>query len=143
MDGAMELKIDRIKKGLVIDHITAGKSMRIYRYLNLDELNCTVAVIKNVKSRKLELKDIIKIENIINLNLEILGYLDPNITVNIIEDGYIKHKKKLSLPGVIKNVEKCKNPRCITFSENEIEQIFELADKNRRVYRCIYCEQEI
>jgi len=136
------LKIDSIKKGLVIDHITSGESMRIYRYLNLDELNCTVAIIRNVKSDKLGLKDIIKIENIINLDLDVLGYLDPNITISIIEDGQITDKKKLKLPPVIKNVEKCKNPRCVSTAENEIEHIFKLADESTRTYRCVYCEQE-
>jgi aspartate carbamoyltransferase regulatory subunit len=138
----LALKIDSIKKGLVIDHISAGKSMRIYQYLNLDELNCTVAIIRNVKSGKLGLKDIIKIENIINLDLDVLGYLDPSITVNIIEDGQITDKKKLELPREIKNVEKCKNPRCVTSAENEIEHVFRLTDEKRRVYRCVYCEQE-
>lgn len=136
------LKIDSIKKGLVIDHIGAGNSMRIYHYLKLDELNCTVAIIRNVKSDRLGLKDIIKIENIIDLDLDVLGYIDPNITVNIIERGIITDKKKLKLPITIINVEKCKNPRCITTAESDVKQIFELADEERRAYRCVYCEQE-
>jgi len=137
------LKIDSIRKGLVIDHIAAGESMRIYHYLNLDEQGCTVAIIKNVKSGKRSLKDIIKIENIIDLDLDVLGYLDPDLTVNIIEEGQITDKKKLKLPPVIKNVERCKNPRCVTSAESEIEHVFKLADEKTRSYRCVYCEQEI
>ena len=140
---ALELKIDSIRKGLVIDHIEAGTSMRIYHYLNLDALNCTVAIIRNVKSSKLGFKDIIKIENTIDLDLDILGYLDPCITVNIIENAIITEKKNLTLPKRIRNVEKCKNPRCITSIETETDQIFALSDEKTRTYRCIYCEQEV
>jgi aspartate carbamoyltransferase regulatory subunit len=141
-DGDLVLKIDSIRKGLVIDHISAGEGMRIYHYLNLDNLNCTVAIIRNVKSGKFGLKDIIKIENIIDFDIEVLGYLDPDITVNTIEDGQITDKKKLKLPLMIRNVEKCKNPRCITSAENEIEHVFKLTDEKKRIYRCIYCEQD-
>ncbi|MDR1688856.1 MAG: aspartate carbamoyltransferase regulatory subunit [Clostridiales bacterium] len=136
------LKIDSIQKGIVIDHIAAGMSMLIYRYLNLDALDCTVAIIRNVKSAKLTRKDIIKIENIIDLDLNVLGYLDSNITVNKIENGVITEKMKLTLPEKIRNVEKCKNPRCITSTETGIDHVFILADKNTHTYRCVYCEQE-
>ncbi len=135
------LSIDSITKGLVIDHIKAGKSMEIYNYLKLGDLDCTVAIIKNVKSSKLGKKDIIKIEDRIDIDLDVLGYIDPNITVNIVENSQIKCKTQLSLPKKITNVVKCKNPRCITSIEQEIMHIFTLADEEKRVYRCYYCEQ--
>lgn len=136
------LSVDSIEKGLVIDHITVGKSMEIYNYLELHKLDCSVAIIKNVKSRMLGKKDIIKIEDNIDVDLDILGYIDPNITIDIIEDGVIKQKRKLTLPTRIQNVIKCKNPRCITSVEQEIVHIFEIADADKHIYRCIYCEQE-
>jgi aspartate carbamoyltransferase regulatory subunit len=131
-----------VEKGVVIDHIRAGTAMRIYQYLNLDALDCSVAIIKNAKSGKLGKKDIIKIEDRIDLDLNVLGYMDPGATVNIIEEGRITSKLKLSLPDKLVNVIKCKNPRCITSAEREITHIFKLWDKNKKSYRCIYCEQE-
>jgi aspartate carbamoyltransferase regulatory subunit len=136
------LSIDSIEKGVVIDHITAGKAMMIYSHLNLDELDCSVAVIKNAKSGKLGKKDIIKIEDRIDLDLNILGYMDPDITVNVIEGGRITSKLKLSLPDKLVNVIKCKNPRCVTSIEQEIANVFKLSNKEQKIYRCIYCEQE-
>ena len=137
------MHIDSIKNGLVLDHITAGNSMKIYRSLGLDELDCSVAIIKNARSEKMGRKDIIKVECPIDtLDLDILGFIDHNITVNIIKDGEIVEKKKLSLPKEVHNVIKCKNPRCITSIEQELEQIFILADPKKEVYRCKYCEEK-
>ena len=145
------LNIDKIKRGVVLDHIAAGRSMEIYKYLKLSKLDCSVAIIKNVKSRKMGKKDIIKIEDEIDINMDALGYIDPNITMIIVEDGEIKTKQKLSLPRTLSNVIICKNPRCITSTEQGLEHVFELAEggaacgaapKNGRVYRCRYCEQE-
>lgn len=136
------LKIDSIEKGVVIDHIKAGKSMEIYHYLNLDKLDCTVAIIKNVKSNQMGKKDIIKIENAIDTDLDMLGFIDRNITVNIIENGEISRKMKITLPNRVVNIVKCKNPRCITAVEQELPHVFKLTDEDRAVYRCEYCEQE-
>lgn len=136
------LNVDSLSKGIVIDHINAGKSMDIYNYLNLDHLDCSVAIIKNAKSSKLGKKDIIKIEGIIDIDLDVLGFIDHNITINIINDGKIIEKKNLTLPTKVVNVIKCKNPRCITSIENQIEHIFKLSNREKNVYRCIYCEQE-
>lgn len=136
------LSIDSLEKGVVIDHIKVGKSMEIYKYLNLDKFDCSVAIIKNVKSQMLGRKDIIKIEDKIDIDLNMLGYIDPNITIVIIEGGKIKSKEKLKLPEKLQNVKKCKNPRCITGIEQEIDNVFELADAEKHIYRCIYCEQE-
>ena len=136
------LNIDSLEKGLVIDHIQAGKSMEIYRVLELDKLDCSVAIIKNAKSNKYGKKDIIKIEGITEINTDILGFIDHNITVNVIKDGVIAEKKAIGLPNEIHNVIKCKNPRCITSVEEGIEQVFRLSDRERHLYRCIYCEQE-
>ena len=126
----------------MIDHIKAGTAMLIYQYLNLNSLDCSIAVIKNARSVKLGKKDIIKIEDRIDLDLNMLGYMDPGATVNIIEDGHITSKLKLSLPDKLVNILKCKNPRCITSIEQEITQIFTLCDRDKKVYRCLYCEQE-
>ena len=134
------MNIDAIKNGIVIDHIKAGKSMEIYDYLNLGELDCTVAVIKNVVSGKMGKKDIIKIDAAIDLKTDVLGYVDPDVTVNIIKDGNIIEKKQIALPEKLENVIKCRNPRCITTTEQELPQIFKLTDKEKRIYRCIYCE---
>ncbi len=134
------LNIDSLERGVVIDHIKAGKSMEIYRVLELDKLDCSVAIIKNARSKKTERKDIIKIEDRIDIDLDVLGFIDPNITVNIIDGGKIVEKKKLSLPAQVVNVVKCKNPRCITSVEQELDHVFALTEKG--VYRCIYCEQE-
>ena len=133
--------IDSIQRGLVIDHIQAGKSMDIYHYLNLGRLNSSVAIIKNVKSATYGKKDIIKIEDTVDVDYDVLGYIDPNITVNTIENEKICRKVKLSLPEKIVNVVKCKNPRCITSIEQAIAHVFTLSDKESRTYRCVYCEQ--
>ena len=134
------LNIDSLERGVVIDHIKAGKSMEIYRVLELDKLDCSVAIIKNARSKKSERKDIIKIEDRIDIDLDVLGFIDPNITDNIIDGGKIVEKKKLTLPARVVNVVKCKNPRCITSVEQELDHVFALTEKG--VYRCIYCEQE-
>lgn len=137
------LSIGRISQGFVLDHIEAGKSMEIYRYLKLDKLDCCVAIIKNARSNKMGRKDIIKIECPIDIiDLDILGFIDHNITVNIIEDEVIVDKKELKLPKTIKNVIKCKNPRCITSIEQELDHVFVLTDEENKVYRCQYCEQK-
>lgn len=136
------LKIDSIDRGVVLDHIKAGKSMEIYKYLNLDKLDCAVAIIKNVKSNRMGKKDIIKIEDNIDTELNMLGFIDRNITVNIIEEGIITKKMKITPPEQVVNIVKCKNPRCITSSEKELPHIFKLANPEKGVYRCIYCEQE-
>ena len=136
------MNIDAIKRGIVLDHIKAGRSMDIYKYLHLDELECSVAIIKNVKSQAMGRKDIIKIDENITIDLDVLGYIDPGITVNIIEDGAIVEKKHLALPQRLVNVIRCKNPRCITSVEQELPHIFYLADKEKEVYRCQYCEEK-
>ncbi len=134
------MNVDSIKNGIVIDHITAGLGMRVYNLLGLDQLDCPVAIIKNVSSRKMGKKDIIKVDADIALDMDILGYVDPGITVNIIRDGELVEKKSIGLPERLVNVIKCKNPRCITSSEQELDHIFKLTDKEKRVFRCIYCE---
>lgn len=137
------LNVGKIEEGFVLDHIKAGKSMEIYRYLQLDKLDCTVAIIKNARSNKMEKKDIIKVEcDIDTLNLDILGYIDHNITVNVIQRGEIVEKKALHLPKEIRNVIHCHNPRCITSIEQELPHIFVLADKEKEIYRCKYCEEK-
>ena len=133
--------IGQIKDGIVLDHITAGNGMNIYNVLKLGELDCTVALIKNADSPKLGKKDIIKISTLLDIDLDILGYLDPGITVNIIHDGEVVERKKLALPERVVGVIKCKNPRCITSVEQEIVHEFKLTDRKKGVYRCIYCEQ--
>lgn len=134
------MNIDSIKNGFVLDHIKAGKSMNIYNYLELDKLDCVVAVIKNVPSRKMGKKDIIKIDAEIDVDLDILGYIDPGITVDVIKDGKLIDKRHLELPQTVSNVMRCKNPRCITSTEQGLTQTFKLADKENGIYRCIYCE---
>ena len=137
------LNVGALNEGFVLDHIEAGKSMTIYHYLHLDKLDCTVAIIKNAVSNKMGRKDIIKVECPIDmLNLDILGFIDHNITINIIKDGKIVEKKDLSLPKKIVNVIKCKNPRCITSIEQELDHIFILTDPEKEVYRCKYCEEK-
>ena len=137
------MKIDSIKNGIVLDHIKAGKSMEIYKYLGLDQLDCSVAIIKNAVSSKMGKKDIIKVEcPIENLDLDILGFIDHNITVNIIKDEKIVAKKDLKLPKQVVNVIKCKNPRCITSIEQELPHIFVLTDEEKEIYRCKYCEEK-
>lgn len=134
------MNIDAIKNGIVIDHIEAGKGMEIYNFLNLGELDCTVALIKNVSSKKTGKKDIIKIDASIDLNFEVLGYIAPEVTVNVIKNGETVRKVRPEPPKFLKNVIKCKNPRCITSVEQGIDQCFKLTDSG--VYRCIYCESK-
>ena len=137
------LNISGIQEGVVLDHIQAGKSMDIYRYLRLGELDCTVAIIKNAKSNKMGRKDIIKIEGPLDsIDLDILGYIDHNITVNVIKNGEIVEKKVLVLPKQIKNVIKCRNPRCITSIEQGLPHVFVLSDEKKEIYRCKYCEEK-
>ena len=137
------MNIDGVKTGIVLDHIKAGKSLSIYKHLGLDKLDCTVAIIKNAKSEKMGKKDILKVECDINtLNLDILGFIDHNITVNVIKNRTIVEKLTLFLPKEIKNVLKCKNPRCITSIEQELPHIFVLTDEKKEVYRCKYCEEK-
>lgn len=134
------MRVDTIKNGLVIDHIEAGKAMEIVGLLKLDELECPIAIIKNAPSKRLGKKDIIKIDADIEVNTDILGYIDPNITVNVIKNGEIAEKKHVELPQELVNVISCKNPRCISSCEQELAQIFKLTDRENRVYRCLYCE---
>ena len=137
------LNVGALHEGFVLDHIKAGKAMTIYHDLKLDKLDCTVAIIKNAKSNKMGVKDIIKVEcPIENLDLDILGFIDHNITVNIIRDDRIAEKKALKLPKKITNVIHCKNPRCITSIEQELPHIFYLADEKTETYRCQYCEEK-
>ena len=137
------LNVGKIEEGFVLDHIAAGKSLSIYHHLQLDRLDCTVAIIKNARSNKMGKKDILKVECDINtLDLDILGFIDHNITVNVIKDGNIVEKKELSLPMEIKNVIRCKNPRCITSIEQGLPHIFVLSDKEKEIYRCKYCEEK-
>ena len=136
------MNVDSLQKGLVIDHIQAGKSMEIYRFLDLDRLDCSVAIIKNARSGKSGKKDIIKIEDKIDVDLDVLGFIDPNITVNVVEGGRITRKRKLQLPAQVTNVAKCKNPRCITSIEQELPHVFYLSDERTETYRCKYCEEK-
>ena len=132
--------VGQIKDGIVLDHITAGNGMNIYNVLKLGELDCTVALIKNADSLKMGKKDIIKIGTLLDLDLDVLGYLDPGITVNIVRNGSVAERRKLELPERVVGVIKCKNPRCITAVEREIVHEFKLTDRAKKVYRCIYCE---
>ena len=137
------LNISGIHEGFVLDHIQAGMSLQIYHDLKLDKLDCTVAIIKNARSNKMGKKDIIKVECPVEaLDLDILGFIDHNITVNVIQGDHIVEKKILSLPTEVTNVIKCKNPRCITSIEQELDQVFQLTDANKEVYRCKYCEEK-
>lgn len=133
------MNVDSIKNGVVIDHIKAGQAMKLYHLLELDTLECPVAIIKNVSSKRMGKKDIIKIDTKLELDLDIIGYVDPSITVNVIENGELVEKKRIQLPEVLRDVIKCKNPRCIT-SVEAVPQIFELRDAETRLYRCRYCE---
>ena len=134
------MHIDSIRNGIVLDHIKAGKAMEIYRFLGLDSLDCSVAIIKNAPSKKQGRKDIIKIDSEMALDLNILGFIDPEITVNIIRDSKLVEKKHLTLPRQIRDVLRCKNPRCITSVEQELSHVFVLTDEKRAIYRCLYCE---
>lgn len=136
------MNIGHIENGIVLDHITAGNGMNIYNVLHLGELDCTVALIKNADSPKMGKKDIIKISTHMDLDLDVLGYLDPGITVNIIRDGVVAERRTLALPKRVVGVIQCKNPRCITSSERGIVHEFKLTDPAKKVYRCIYCEQK-
>ena len=137
------LNVSSISEGFVLDHIQAGKSMDIYHYLRLDKLDCCVAIIKNARSNKMGKKDIMKIECPIDIiDLDILGFIDHKITINIIQNDKVVEKKRLELPKEITNVIKCKNPRCITSIEQELEHVFVLTDSEKEVYRCKYCEEK-
>lgn len=137
------LSVGQLNEGVVLDHIQAGKSMDIYKYLKLDKMDCCVAIIKNARSNKMGRKDIIKVEcPIEDLDLDVLGFIDHNITVNIIRDGKIVEKKILTLPKQLVNIIHCKNPRCISSIEQELDQVFFLADEEHEVYRCRYCEEK-
>ena len=136
------MNIDSIQNGYVIDHIRAGKSMEIYHYLGLDDLDCSVAIIKNAKSQNMGKKDIIKIDQEIPLDVNLLAYIDPGVTVNVIRDGKLVEKKKPEMPERIVNVMKCKNPRCITQVEQELDHVFVLTDREQQIYRCFYCEAQ-
>ena len=134
------MNIDSIHNGFVIDHIPAGRGMKLYELLGLDSLDCSIALIKNVTSRKMGKKDIIKIDAAIPIDFDIIGYVAPNVTVNIIKDGILAEKMTIALPKTLTGVIRCKNPRCITSCEQELAHVFKLTDPEKQVYRCIYCE---
>ena len=134
------MHVDTITNGVVIDHIESGKAMEIYNMLNLETLDCTIAILKNVSSSKMGRKDIIKIDCALDINFDVLGYISPNITVDIIRDGKLSEKKHIDLPERLTDILTCKNPRCITSVEQDIHHIFRLTDAENRVYRCIYCD---
>ena len=134
------MNIDSILNGVVIDHITAGSGMKLYNLLGLDATDLSVAIIRNVTSRKMGKKDIIKIDAEIDVNLDVIGYVDPGATVNIIKDGRLVEKKTIEMPETLTDVIKCKNPRCITGTEQELKHVFRLTDRAKKEYRCIYCE---
>ena len=137
------LNVGQLNEGVVLDHIEAGKSMSIYHHLKLNQLDCCVAIIKNARSNKMGKKDIIKISDAFEVNFDVLGYIDPEVTVCVIENGSVKSKHKVELPEKIVNIAKCKNPRCITSVEQEIDHVFKLTDREHQVYRCIYCESKL
>ena len=134
------MNIDSIINGVVIDHITAGSGMRLYELLGLDKLDCSVAIIKNVGSKVLGKKDIIKIDADIPVNFDVIGYVDPGVTINIIREGVLAEKRSIEMPELLTNVIRCKNPRCITSVEQELDHVFKLTDRKEKVYRCLYCE---
>lgn len=134
------MNIDSIRNGIVIDHIEAGKAMKIYKFLNLDAQNCAVAMIMNASSHRMGKKDIIKIDTILDVDLNVIGFIDPNVTIALIKDGELVHKYQPELPNVLVDVLKCHNPRCITSSEQELTNIFTLTDREHTVYRCKYCD---
>ncbi len=134
------MNIDSINNGIVIDHIKAGKGMDIYKFLNLEALDCPVALIKNALSHRMGKKDIIKIDAELSVDLNALGYIDPDITINLIKDGVLVNKYHPELPDTLHEIIKCKNPRCITSVEQELPHIFKLTDRKQRIYRCLYCE---
>ena len=134
------MNIDSIQNGVVIDHITAGLGMKLYELLDLASLDASIAIIKNVASKKMGKKDIIKIDADIDLNLDVIGFVDPDATINIIKNGVLAEKRSIDMPEILTNVIKCKNPRCITTCEQELDHVFKLTDKDEKIYRCIYCE---
>ena len=134
------MNIDSIQNGVVIDHITAGSGMRLYHLLGLEATDLSVAIIRNVASRKMGKKDIIKIDADIDVNLDVIGYVDPGATVNIIKDGLLYEKKTIEMPELLTDVIRCKNPRCITGTEQELKHVFRLTDRAKKEYRCVYCE---
>ena len=134
------MNIDAIRNGIVIDHITAGRGMKLYELLGLEKLDCSVAIIKNVHSEKMGKKDIIKIDADIPVNLDVIGYVDPGVSVNLIRDGKLVEKRRIDMPETLTNVIFCKNPRCITSCEQELRHVFKLTDRKNKVYRCLYCE---
>ena len=134
------MNINEIQDGYVIDHIQVGRAMRIYRHLGLDKLDCSVAIIKNAKSARMGRKDIIKIDELIPLSIEIISSIDSGATVNTIKDGVLIHKQRLTIPERVINVLRCKNPRCITQTEQEIQHVFVLANREKITYRCLYCD---
>ncbi|NLD52391.1 MAG: aspartate carbamoyltransferase regulatory subunit [Clostridiales bacterium] len=136
------MNIDSIKNGIVIDHIAAGQGMRIYNFLNLGQLDCSVALIKNAASNKQGKKDIIKIDTLLNIDMNALGFIDPTITINVIRDGVRVEKYHPELPERMTNIVKCKNPRCITSTEQELPHVFVLVDREKDEYRCLYCESK-
>ena len=136
------MKIDPIKNGIVIDHIEAGKGQMVYDFLGLGQTDCMVALIKNVPSKNMGKKDIIKIDANISVALDVLGYIAPEATVNIIKDGVLTEKKTIEMPLLLTNVIKCKNPRCISSCEQELDHVFKLTDKEKGIYRCLYCETQ-
>lgn len=137
------MNIDSIKNGIVIDHIQAKKGMEIYEALNLKDLDCSVAIITNAKSEKMGRKDIIKIDQDIEINMEVIGFIEPNATINIVKNDKLVDKYSVQLPEKIINIAKCQNPRCITSVEKDLDQIFTLTDKENQVYRCKYCEMSL
>ena len=137
------MNIDSIKNGIVIDHITAEKGMEIYEALNLKSLDCSVAIITNAKSQKMGKKDIIKIDKDMEVNIDMIGFIEPNATINVVKDGELVKKYKVGLPEKIVNIAKCQNPRCITSIERDLDQIFILTDKENKIYRCKYCEMSL
>ena len=134
------MNIEAIKNGYVIDHITVGNAIKIYRLLNLENIDCEVALISNVKSKKMKKKDLLKIGKIMDINFDMIAFMDPNVTINIVKNSKIIEKKKLEIPEKLVNVGKCTNPRCITSTERNLDQIFHLVDRKNKVYRCHYCE---
>lgn len=137
------INVDQINNGFVLDHIQAGRSMAIYKYLNLQDLDCQIAIIKNARSKKMGRKDIIKVEGPLDIvDFDVLGFIDHNITVDIIEDGVLVEKRELKLPQTITNVLHCRNPRCITSIEQELEHVFMLTDLKNGLYSCMYCEEK-
>ena len=137
------MNIDSITNGFVIDHIQAGKGMVLYELLGLDKVDCSVAIIKNVNSKKMGKKDIIKIDDEIPVDFAVLGFVDPDITINIIKNSVLVEKRTVEMPEILKNVIKCKNPRCITQTEQELDQAVKLVDKEKEIYRCVYCDKQV